>query len=64
VKPGVTGWAQIRDGYANSLEDFQDKLARALRWATARSAGRARGTRATFACGHCASDRGEFSAGA
>jgi exopolysaccharide biosynthesis polyprenyl glycosylphosphotransferase len=39
VKPGVTGWAQIRDGYANSLEDFQDKLAHDLYYMKTRSLG-------------------------
>ncbi|MBI3555229.1 MAG: sugar transferase [Deltaproteobacteria bacterium] len=26
VKPGITGWAQIRQGYANSVEDSRKKL--------------------------------------
>jgi lipopolysaccharide/colanic/teichoic acid biosynthesis glycosyltransferase len=26
VKPGITGWAQIRFGYANSLEHTVEKL--------------------------------------
>jgi len=39
VKPGVTGWAQIRHGYANSLEDFQDKLAHDLYYMKTRSLG-------------------------
>jgi exopolysaccharide biosynthesis polyprenyl glycosylphosphotransferase len=39
VKPGVTGWAQIRHGYANSLEDFEDKLAHDLYYMKTRSLG-------------------------
>jgi lipopolysaccharide/colanic/teichoic acid biosynthesis glycosyltransferase len=27
LKPGVTGWAQIRKGYVNEVEDFEEKLA-------------------------------------
>jgi lipopolysaccharide/colanic/teichoic acid biosynthesis glycosyltransferase len=27
VKPGVTGWAQIRYGYVNEVDGFQEKLA-------------------------------------
>lgn len=27
VKPGVTGWAQIRHGYVNEVEGFEEKLA-------------------------------------
>ena len=26
VKPGVTGWAQVRCGYANEVEDMETKL--------------------------------------
>jgi lipopolysaccharide/colanic/teichoic acid biosynthesis glycosyltransferase len=25
-KPGLTGWAQVRHGYVNRIEDFEDKL--------------------------------------
>jgi exopolysaccharide biosynthesis polyprenyl glycosylphosphotransferase len=39
VKPGVTGWAQIRQGYASSLEDFEDKLAHDLYYMKTRSLG-------------------------
>jgi exopolysaccharide biosynthesis polyprenyl glycosylphosphotransferase len=39
VKPGVTGWAQTRDGYASSIEDFQDKLAHDLYYLKNRSLG-------------------------
>jgi exopolysaccharide biosynthesis polyprenyl glycosylphosphotransferase len=39
VKPGVTGWAQIRHGYANTFEDFQDKLAHDLYYMKNRSRG-------------------------
>jgi sugar transferase (PEP-CTERM system associated) len=27
IRPGVTGWAQIRKGYVNEVEDFEEKLA-------------------------------------
>jgi exopolysaccharide biosynthesis polyprenyl glycosylphosphotransferase len=39
VKPGVTGWAQIRHGYVNSLDDFEDKLAHDLYYMKTRSLG-------------------------
>ena len=27
LKPGITGWAQIRHGYVNEMEGFEEKLA-------------------------------------
>jgi sugar transferase (PEP-CTERM system associated) len=27
IRPGITGWAQIRKGYVNEVEDFEEKLA-------------------------------------
>ena len=27
VKPGLTGWAQIRHGYVNDVDGFEEKLA-------------------------------------
>ena len=27
LKPGLTGWAQIRHGYVNDVDDFEEKLA-------------------------------------
>ena len=27
LKPGITGWAQIRRGYVNEMDGFEDKLA-------------------------------------
>jgi lipopolysaccharide/colanic/teichoic acid biosynthesis glycosyltransferase len=27
LKPGVTGWAQIQNGYVNEVEGFEEKLA-------------------------------------
>jgi exopolysaccharide biosynthesis polyprenyl glycosylphosphotransferase len=27
VRPGITGWAQIRHGYVNNVDDWEDKLA-------------------------------------
>ena len=26
VRPGITGWAQVRSGYGSSIEDAQQKL--------------------------------------
>jgi lipopolysaccharide/colanic/teichoic acid biosynthesis glycosyltransferase len=26
VKPGITGWAQVRFGYASTIEDAENKL--------------------------------------
>jgi len=39
VKPCVTGWAQIRYGYASNLEGFEDKLAHDLYYMKTRSLG-------------------------
>jgi exopolysaccharide biosynthesis polyprenyl glycosylphosphotransferase len=37
VRPGVTGWAQIRHGYVNEMEGFADKLSHDLYYMKARS---------------------------
>lgn len=39
VKPGVTGWAQIRHGYVNDLAGFEEKLALDLYYLKYRSFG-------------------------
>jgi len=39
VKPGVTGWAQIRYGYVNEVNGFLEKLAYDLYYMKYRSVG-------------------------
>jgi lipopolysaccharide/colanic/teichoic acid biosynthesis glycosyltransferase len=37
VKPGVTGWAQVRYGYTGTLDEFEQKLAHDLYYLKHRS---------------------------
>ena len=36
-KPGLTGWAQVRHGYVNEIEDFESKLGLDLYYVMRRS---------------------------